>query len=147
MKHFNAIIILPLIFSALVFSPVYAGGGKGAGKGGGFAGGNRQSMEIEQGLDRANQLNQQKKQVQERQQIHKDAPGTASQEMKKLRERNEKQIREKINQNDAGAQLNEMKQIRKRSETNLMEKKQSAQSAGKSLEQQKSKRWYWPFGD
>ena len=40
-----------------------------------------------------------------------------------------------------------MKQIRERSEIQLMEKKQSAQSVEKNVKQQKSKRWYWPFGD
>lgn len=120
MKHNNSNIILSLIICSLISLPVYAGGGKGAGKGGGVGlggGENRQSIDFnKRGLDHANQQSQEIKQNRERKQIHQNDPGSGSEEMKQMRNREEKQVREKINQNDAGAQRNEMKQIRERNE-------------------------------
>ena len=140
-----------LIISSLISLPVYAGG-QGAGKRAGRDG-NPQSMDwSKRGLDRASQQTQEIKQMQERkkkqirEKVHQNDPGARSQEMKQMREREEKQIRERINPNDAGIQRNEMKQIRERNEQQIMEKKQAAQSAVKSKSEQKSKRWYWPFG-
>lgn len=86
MNHFNSKITLPLIISALIAMPAYAGG-KGAGKGGG--GGNRHTNSYgNQGQNRGNQQGQEKKQKQERKQIHKNDPGSGSQEINQMREHN-----------------------------------------------------------
>lgn len=86
MKHLNLKIILPLIISALVAMPAYAGG-KGARKGGG--GGNRHANSYgNQEQNRGSEQGQEKKKKQERKQLHKNNPDSGNPEMNQMREHN-----------------------------------------------------------